>query len=520
MMNTRKNMDVNKGIHRLLRAAALLTATGAMVLMTTGTAAGQQATAPAETAPAPTTQPSMIESGVGSDGSIRLTAGKSTIINFRRMYKTISIGNTEVADVNHVSPTSLLVTAKKPGTTALVIFDDENRSVVIDVAVDPDLALLQRQMKLAFPNLDVTVTPLNDTLALHGTVPNVQTGEQIVEMAGTYGKVHNFMTITGGQQVMLQVRFAEVSKTAMRNLGVTFGGTDGVTTFSTNGLTNAASVFGGTSPALTLTPAQAQGGVTIFGQGRFGVAAFNYFISALKTDNLVRVLAEPNLTCTSGQTASFLAGGQIPIPVPQPGSGGNTVTIEYKDYGVNLAFTPQVLGDGKIRLKVAPEVSDLDYSTAVTIGGVSVPGLTDRKVDTSVELSDGQSFALAGLLQAKVSSSNTAIPVLGDLPVLGTLFRSVNFQRSETELVILVTPRLVSPLNPDQVPGLPGEKWRYPTLGQLYLRHDLGGPVVEDPKAMTDSKTAGPAPQFHGSYGFTAVGCGTVAPVDMSSAQH
>jgi pilus assembly protein CpaC len=511
MINKHNNKHVTTGLTRpgltqLIRAGAMLTATGVMVvLLSSGSAAGQQAPADA----GPTTRPSMVLDGVSSDGSLRLTSGKSTIVNFRRMYSTVSIGNTEVVDCNKVSPTSLLITARKPGSTALVVFDDDKRSVVIDVIIDPDLAMLQRQLKEAFPGLDVTVTPLNDTIAVRGKVPSMQVAEQIVEMAGTYGKVHNFLDISGGQQIMLQVRFAEVSKTALRNLGVSFGGTDGVSSISTNGLTNAALSFTGTSPGLGIATAGANNGITLFGQGRFGVVAFDYFVQALHSNGLVRVLAEPNLCCTSGQTANFLAGGQIPIPVPQPGSGGTTITIEYHDYGVNLNFTPQVLGDGKIRLKCAPEVSDLDYSTAVTVGGTSVPGFTDRKVDTTVELSDGQSFALAGLLNQKTSASNTAIPVLGDLPVLGALFRSVSYQRSETELVILVTPRLVSALNPDQITGLPGEKWRYPTEAQLYLNHDLGGPVVERPKNAADTKTDGPAPQFHGSYGFTAVGSGS-----------
>jgi pilus assembly protein CpaC len=381
---------------------------------------------------------------------------------------------------------------------------------VIEVSVDPDLAMLLHQIKQSFPGLELSITALNDSIAIRGQVPSAQVAEQILEMASTFGKVHNFLETAGGQQVMLQVRYAEVSKSALRNLGVSFGGTDGVSSV-TNAIGNGGTTFTGTSPGLGLATATGGSGITVFGQGRFGVVAFDYFISALRTNGLVKVLAEPNVMASSGKTASFLAGGQVPIPVPQPGNGGSTITIQYENYGVQLNFTPQILGNGKIRLEVAPEVSDLDYSVGVAVAGTTVPGFTDRKVNTTVELGDGQSFALAGLLNNKISATNTAIPLLGDIPILGALFTSTSYQRNETELVILVTPRLVAPMNPGQVPTLPGEKWRYPNQLQSYVFHDLGGPKVDSAKTRADSKTEGAPPQFHGSYGFTAVGSGSVA---------
>jgi pilus assembly protein CpaC len=514
MTNPQKNMDVKaRYTGKLLRAAAIFAAAGAMVLAGTGSSAGQTSTTPDT---GPSTRPAgLVTDGVSNDGTMRLTSGKSQVVNLAHSVKdfNIKIGNPEVVSCYAMSATSVLVTGKKPGSTAIVIFDADNRVQVIDVAVDPDLAMLTHQMKTAFPGVEVSVSPLNDSIALRGQVPSVQVAEQIVEMAGTFGKVHNFLEVSGGQQVMLQVRYAEVSKSALRSLGVSFGGTDGISSIATNGVGNGALAFTGAQPNLGIAPAAATGGVTVFGQGRFGVAAFDYFVSALRTNGLVRVLAEPNVTTTSGKTASFLAGGQVPIPVPQPGNGGSTITIEYHDYGVRLNFTPQVLGNGKIKLQVTPEVSDLDYSVGVSVGGTTVPGFTDRKVDTTVELGDGQSFALAGLLNNKISASNTAIPLLGDIPVLGALFTSTSYQRSETELVILVTPRLVAPMNPDKVPSLPGEKWRYPNQLQSYVFHDLGGPI-DSPKTHADIKSEGAPPQFHGSYGFTAVGSGRVVPVE------
>jgi pilus assembly protein CpaC len=215
----------------------------------------------------------------------------------------------------------------------------------------------------------------------------------------------------------------------------------------------------------------------------------------------------------SGQEASFLAGGEIPIPVPSPGSGGSTITIEYKEYGVHLSFLPIVMGDGRIRLKTAPEVSELDYSKAVTISGTSVPGLTERKLQTTVELSEGQTFALAGLLQNNINANKSVTPVLGDLPVLGPLFRSVQYQRNETELVVLVTPYLAGGLNPDQIPAVPGERWRYPSESEVLLNQDLGGPIALNDKPAKALPT-GPVATIHGKHGFAPV-----AETDMSDAK-
>lgn len=278
MMNPIKHMDVTLANRRVKRAGALLTAAAGtiVVLMSAGAASGQAAPAN-ETAP--TTQPAVGTEGLDTDGGVHLTAGKSTIIKFKKMMGTVNVGDSEVVKENMISPYALLITGKKPGTTALIVLDDEKRSQVINVSVDPDLAMFTRQLKLAFPNLNIAVTPLNDSIALRGHVPSMEMAEQVVEMASTYGKVHNFMDISGGQQILLQVRFAEVSKTAMRNLGVSFGGTDGVSSLATNGLTQAGLGFTGAAPALATANAAAASGVTFFGQGRFGVVAFDYFIS-------------------------------------------------------------------------------------------------------------------------------------------------------------------------------------------------------------------------------------------------
>jgi pilus assembly protein CpaC len=208
----------------------------------------------------------------------------------------------------------------------------------------------------------------------------------------------------------------------------------------------------------------------------------------------------------SGKEASFLAGGEFPIPVTQGGAGGSStaVTIEYRDFGVKLKMTPVVLGQGRIRLTVEPEVSDLDFTTAVRFNGFVVPGLTSRKVKTVIELNEGQTFSIAGLLNNSITSNKDVTPLLGDLPVLGVLFRSVRFQRKETELVVLVTPHLVEGMNAGQVPPVPGEKWRDPSEWQLFMEQDLGGPIAQEKPA---AKSTLP-PRYRGEYG--------LAPADPS----
>jgi pilus assembly protein CpaC len=245
--------------------------------------------------------------------------------------------------------------------------------------------------------------------------------------------------------------------------------------------------------------------VTLFGSGQMGSYAFRYFIDSLRENNLLRILAEPNLTAISGQEASFLAGGEFPVPVPQSGSGGaTTITIDYKEFGVRLKFVPIVLGDGRIRMKMSPEVSDLDFSSPLTIQGSKIPIVNKRTVTTTVELADGQTFAIAGLLNNQISATRDVTPLLGDLPVLGALFRSTRYAREETELVVLVTPRLVEAMNPSQIPTLPGENWRNPKEADLFMNGDIGGEAKKPapPPAQTPA-TAPQANAAHGSYGFT-----------------
>jgi pilus assembly protein CpaC len=389
---------------------------------------------------------------------------------------------------------------------------------VIEITAEFDLQEMNNQLKAMFPASKIEATVLNGAVALRGRVPNLQTAEQAVAVASPYSeRVLNFLEVSGGQQVMLQVRFAEVSKSATNAMGVNLNYVCGPFVGGSNiGQVNPSSRLpytgnvGDTPPAdsfpldgaTTVNPA-----VTVFGAGQIGSFYFEYFVQALRQNNLLRVLAEPNLVAMSGQEASFLAGGEYPIPVTQGGGdGGTAITIEYREFGVRLRLVPVVLGDGRIRLKVAPEVSDLDFTTAVRINGFVVPGLTSRKMETSIEMAEGQTFAIAGLLNNTVTSSKDVTPLLGDIPVVGTLFRSVRYQRKETELVVLVTPRVVAAMNPDQIPLLPGENWHHPEELDLILNKNIGGekpgPGAADNKASGAAAANTPPSRYRGQYGY------------------
>ncbi len=487
-----------------------LTVAAMSVLLLAEMARGQATANEGATPPPARTTAALIQDGLNENGQIRLTVNKSAVITTRVQVKQVSIGQPEVADVNVIGPSNILVTAKKAGTTQLIVWDDQNRSQVADVVVEFDLQALQDMLRSMFPGTKIEVSSVSSAIALRGQVPNLQVAEQAVAVASPYSdRVLNFLEIAGGQQVMLQVRFAEVSRSATNALGVNLAFSDGTSFGASNiGQVNPFRIEGG------LLPAEVNPAVTLFGRAQIGDTTIDFFINALRQNNLLRILAEPNLIAMSGQEANFLAGGEFPIPVTQggaSGAGGTAITIEYREFGVRLKMTPVVLGDGNIRLKVAPEVSDLDFTTAVRFGGFVIPGLTSRKLETTVELCEGQTFAIAGLLNNSITATKDVTPLLGDLPIFGALFRSVRYQRKETELVVLVTPRLVAPMNPNQVPTLPGEHWRDPTEWDLFINRDLGGEIEPggDGSPTTRPMTAADTPpenrvatRFRGEHGF------------------
>jgi pilus assembly protein CpaC len=489
----------------------------ARVVLAAALALSGAAFARAQTAQPPATQPVINATGGGvqliasgldpTGGKITLSASQSRLLKLAGPVRTIDVTQPDAVMAKVVSPTDVMLTGKRPGVSQLVLWDDAGRTQSIEVVVTADLAALADEIKKTLPDVDVQLSVANGAIVVRGRVPDVRTAEQVTQIAAPYSgttKPINLMEIGGGQQIMLQVRFAEVSKDAINALGVNFGISNHFTRFggSIPGSVAPIGVAGGTDVSSLLTFPSPGSNVTQFGSFISGATPWEVFITAMRQNNLLRVLAEPNLTVLSGKEANFLAGGEYPYPVPQQnGSGSATITIEYKPYGVRLNFLPVALGNGKIRLHVAPEVSDLDYSNAVTLNGFVIPGITKRTADTTVELAEGQTLALAGLLNTRVRGTNTITPILGDIPILGALFRSVRYERSETELVVMVTPTLAAGMNPDQVPLATGEHWRYATNGSSMFLADMGGPA-EKAHAVP---AAAPPKRFQGSYGFTPV---------------
>jgi len=433
----------------------------------------------------------VVADGAGSGGRLSMGVNRTGGSRPKVPYHRISVGQPDVADVNPIGPTSLLVTAKKFGATELIIWDDQDQSQTVAVDVAIDLEALREQIKKTFPAAAVEVDAMNGAIALRGTVPSIQVADQIAAMAAPFSdKVLNFLEVSGGQQVMLQVKFLEMSRKASEELGINLGASlvnDGNFNIAFNGPNAGSKLSNG---ALT----------TIGGSATWDSFTLDYALSALKQNSLARVLAEPNVTVISGQEASLLAGGEFPVPVPQTGSGGgSTITIEYREFGVRLNVVPVVLGGGRIRLKCAPEVSDLDFSSPVVIENNNIPIINKRRIESTVEMNDGQTFAIAGLMRSTVTASRNATPLLGELPVVGALFRSVRYQREETELVVLVTPMLVEPMNPAEVPELSGEYWRHPNPVEFYLNGEFGGPAKSSLGEMPNDKV--PA-RFRGAYGF------------------
>jgi pilus assembly protein CpaC len=403
---------------------------------------------------------------------LHLVSGQSMLLKSAEPVKRVSVANPEVADFTLVSPQEIYVLGKAPGVTTLMLWQDRKLLTVYDLEVAYDTSRLKEKLHQVLPEeKDIHVLATQDSVTLSGRVANTSNLSQTLALAKAYapkGQVNNLLEVGGVHQVMLEVRVAEMQRSTIKRLGFNFtylrNGTEfGVT--SLGSLTtlvkpNDANIDSGGPFGLFVTPA-----VNALFRFNSGKNTWTGFIDALKEDGLAKVLAEPTLIAQSGQSASFLAGGQYPVPVPQ---GLGTVAIEYKDYGVKLLFTPTVLSKDKISVKVAPEVSELDFSTAVRIEGFVVPGLSIRKAETVIELADGQSFAIAGLLRENVRDDVAKYPLLGDIPILGALFRSRAFQKNETELVIIATPHLAKPIDAAKQ-SLPTDYYIEPDDTELYL---------------------------------------------------
>lgn len=416
---------------------------------------------------------------------IRVPVNKSMMIDLNQPIVRAAIVQSDIAEVQVLSPVQVLVTGKSFGSTQLLLWTEDGRQVPFDVNVEMTMTQLEDIIRQIVPRARVKVSAVLDTLVLTGTVPDATSAERIVDLAGIYStKVKNQLHVAGVQQVLIRCTVAEVNRRALRILGVNgwLAGQNVRDAFFINQIDGInPSNIGAAANANVLLPVPiltgeagipVQPSPTNFSIG-FPRVQMQLFMQALRENGLLRVLAEPNLVAITGEEAGFLAGGEFPVPIPQD---QGVVTIEWREFGVVLNFTPTVLGGQIIRLDVAPEVSELDFTNAVTFGGYLIPALTKRNVETTVEVGNGQTFAIAGLLSDQIRGVSRKIPGLGDLPVLGALFSSVNYQRSTTELVFLITPELIGPLDPEQVPSIPGEEITEPNDFELFALGLVEGP--------------------------------------------
>ena len=394
---------------------------------------------------------------------LRVMSGKSLLINTTERLRRISITDPSIATAQVITPTQILVHGHAPGEVSLLIWDELERSRSFDLRVDVDVSACAEEEKRVFPDEQISVTPSRAAIVLSGHVSTEDVAKRAGELATAYSpKVVNVLTFgpVGAQEVLLQVKFAEVDRTALTQLGATLftpgaghpptiatttTGQFGGLTVSTNSTQSTTEVNGtttssnqSTNPIINLSNPL---NLFLFRSDiNLGAA-----IEALQTRNLLQILAEPNLIAVNGKQASFLAGGQFPFPLVQPGAGFTAVTIQFKEFGVRLQFTPVIMPNGNIHLKVEPEVSTLDFANALTISGFTVPALSTRKAETEFELQDGQSFVIAGLMDNRVTDITNKVPGLGDIPILGQFFRSKSSQKSNSELMVLCTVRRVSP---------------------------------------------------------------------------
>jgi len=382
--------------------------------------------------------------GDGKVASLKVSQGRSQSVQVTRPFVDIVVGDPDVADVMPLTDRSLYVLGKKLGTTNVSLYDAARAMVgVIEIEIGYDTPKLSGDIAREVPRSGARVSTANGRTVLSGTVRDSSAAARVAGLAKQYGpEVVNNLQVGGSQQVMLEVRFVEASRTAGKDLGINWrvvGNNFGDPTRASN---NLAAATGLASLASGATPFGA-----IIGRVLSSGVQADVLVQALEDRGLARRLAEPNLITMSGEKASFLAGGEYPIPVQ---ADNGRIAIDYKKFGVSLVFTPTVLTGGIINLRIEPEVSQLDTTNAVRTAGVAVPALIVRRASTVVQLRDGQSFAVAGLLQSISTETQQQLPWIAEVPVIGALFRSASFERKETDLAIIVTPRLVRPARPGQ----------------------------------------------------------------------
>jgi pilus assembly protein CpaC len=417
---------------------------------------------------------------------LAVTVGKSLVLDTPADLRRVSVANGDLAEALAVNPREVLINGKAPGETSVILWQQDGARALYNLTVRQSTARIeavQGQLRRGLPGQDVSLEFENDTVFLRGTVPDLSSAERAAGMAATLGKVVNLLRVevpAAEPQILLHVRFADVDRSATSSFGFNLLSTGGKTIGQTT-----TGQFGPASPSINGNSVQ------------FSLSdALNVFlfrpdlnlgalIEALEAQNLMQTLAEPNILALNGKTASFISGGEFPFPVVQGGASSGAVTIQFREYGVRINFLPVVTPRGSIRLQVAPEVSSLDYANALQFEGFTIPALATRKVQTQVELESGQSFVIAGLLDNTITESLNKIPGIGDIPLLGKLFQSHTRTKSNTELLILVTPELVRPIPAGvPLPEIRGPQEYLPGTAQSAPRTpgaSVTGPVAQPP---------------------------------------
>ncbi len=426
-----------------------------------------------------------------SANDLYVAVGKTVLVDTAKPIKRIAVGLGEIAETHAISRTEIMVSGKTPGETSLIIWDTLGGRQFFNVKVSASAAAsvsnmdaIRRQLRTELPGQNLSATFDNNMVFLRGTVKDLTSSSRAVQIASSAGKVVNLLNVKlppVDPQILLKVRFISVDRTKAMQMGINM---------FNNGLGNA---IGSVSTGQFTPPLTTATGTTISNNENItaifpGLGNVGATITALSTKGVTEVLAEPNILAVNGKEASFLAGGEYPYPTVQGGGAGTaaTVTIQFKEYGIRLNFIPVVTPRGTIRLQVAPEVSSLDFTNAVEISGFEVPAITSRKMKTEVELADGQSFVIAGLLDNNETETFQKIPFLGDIPILGKFFQSLSKNKTNTELIVLVTPELVAPIQAGE--ALP--ELKFPSK---FLPPNSGIPM-NTPDAKTAENTPAPAP--------------------------
>ena len=398
--------------------------------------------------------------------AIHLMVGRSLLINSPTRIKRISIADPGIADALLVSPNQILINGKTPGGVSLVLWDEFDQTQTFDLFVDLDILELSQKIREVFPDEPIVVEASKSTVILSGRASSEAVADKIYEVvSAAVPKVISLIEVPTAPvrgEILLEVRFAEVDRRALEEHGLNIFSTGGANTIGTTSTQQFAPItLRSLSAARDVGEAAGVTDINFTFTDLLNIFIFRPDIDvgltlrALQQQALLQILAEPNLLTQTGKEASFLAGGEFPFPVVQGGVQFTSVTIQFKEFGVRLTFTPTLTVDGTIHLKVAPEVSTLDFTNAVTISGFLVPALSTRRVETEMELKDGQSFAIAGLVDNRVEQILSKIPILGDIPILGELFKSRRLNRSKAELLVIVTPRIVKPAPEQALPPAP-----------------------------------------------------------------